>query len=330
MQTDSSLFDLPLRMKVYLPGPAPPPITVEVATPITWEAVRSFLQERGLCVQEVSKSRREIIHGLQARMVYRTRENVYQAPACTIPLFGRSHAAHFFRGVERTVDTAQVVTWEIHDPDLLAPLLAPFSDAHSMCIGQSKAMGNTKLNPFVSVISTLFTLVASSVCKGGRDIMYLNALYVLMSDVGEIDYPKTKEKRAMAISYEDEQRLRRVMQRDIESMAEADFPLSSGFLRMLGAGWSWKADAVRELERAHQTAAATKAAEFKAAQEAASGQSAQEQTAHAGSSDDGAGGPIPEPARALAPSTPPQPQAPRVSARAARAVRNELEPRYDR
>ena len=289
------------------------------------------MQQRGLCVQEVSKSRRELVHELQARMVYRTKENVYQAPACIIPLFGRSHAAHFFGNVHRTVDTVQVVTWEIHDPDMLAPLLAPFSEPHSMCIGQSQAMGSTKLSPFVSVISTLFTLVASSVCKGGRDLLYINALYVLMSDVGEIDFPKTKEKRAMAVSYEDEQRLRRLMQRDLESMAQADFPLSSGFLRMLGDEWSWKADEVRELERAHHTAAATKKAEFEAAQAASSGPSPQQQMEHAGSSDDRADDPSPEPPQVLA-VAPAQssPQAPRVSSRAARALRNETEPRYGR
>ena len=195
MQTDPSLFDLPPRMRVYLPGPAPPPITIEVPTPITWEAVRALLQQRGLCVQEVSKSRRELVHELQARMVYRTKENVYQAPACIIPLFGRSHAAHFFGSVHRTVDTVQVVTWEIHDPDMLAPLLAPFSKAHAMCIGQSQAMGSTKLSPFVSVISTLFTLVASSVCKGGRDLLYINALYVLMSEMWERSTSRRQRRR---------------------------------------------------------------------------------------------------------------------------------------
>ena len=205
MQTDPSLFDLPPRQRVYLPGDPPPPIRVEIPTPITWGAVHAFLAANGQCAQELSKSRRELIHELQARMVFRTSENVYQAPACTIPLFGRSHAVAFFANLPRQVDTKEVVTWDVSDPDLIAPLLTPFTDAHANCIGQSKAMGCTKLNPFVNVVSTLFNMVASSVCRGGRDLMYVNALYILMNDVGEIDYPKTKEKRPMAVSWEDEQ-----------------------------------------------------------------------------------------------------------------------------
>ena len=113
-----------------------------------------------LRIQELSKARRELLHELQARMRFRTAENSYQAPTCTIPLFGRMHAVSFFRGLPRTVDTKLTVTWEIFDPDLLGPLLHPFTNAHPLCVGQSKAMGCTKLNPFINVISTLFTLVA--------------------------------------------------------------------------------------------------------------------------------------------------------------------------
>ena len=326
MQTDPSLFDLPPRQRVYLPGDPPPPIRVEIPTPITWGAVHAFLAANGQCAQELSKSRRELIHELQARMVFRTSENVYQAPACTIPLFGRSHAVAFFANLPRQVDTKEVVTWDVSDPDLIAPLLTPFTDAHANCIGQSKAMGCTKLNPFVNVVSTLFNMVASSVCRGGRDLMYVNALYILMNDVGEIDYPKTKEKRPIAMSWEDEQRLRTIVQRDLESMAQADFALSSAFLRMLGEEWKWKADAVADIERDRLTAAAVKTAALAAAEAAASAPPppAREQPQSSADRADEHLEPQHPNVTALVPA------APVATGRAARALRNVLEPRYER
>ena len=331
MQTDPSLFDLPPRMRVYLPGPAPPPIRVEMPTPMSWATVNAFLAQHGFCVQELGKARRELLHELQARMLYRTKENVYQAPTCTIPLFGRSLAEAFFHGLPRAVDKKEVVTWEIHDPDLLAPLLHPFTEAHAYCFGQSKAMGGTKLNQFVNVISTLFTLVASSVCRGGRDILYLNALYVLMNDAGEIDYPKTKDKKPLTMDWEDEQRIRTIIQRDLVAMAEADLCLSSRFLRMLGEEWAWKADAAYELEREHQTAAAVKIAEHAAAEAAASAPELQQELR--GENDERV-----TDARSPEPSNPPAPaaivpapsEASRVSSRAARAMLNSSNPRFER
>lgn len=326
VQTDPSLFDLPPRMRVYLPGPAPPPIRVEVPTPITWEAVHSFLEHQGFCAQEVSKARTELLFELQARLTYRTASNVYQSPACVIPLFGRRHAAAFFRGLPRTVDTVPVVTWEIYDPDQLTSLLHPFSDAHAMCVGQSKAMGGTKLNPFVSVIATLFQLVASSVCKGGRDLLYLNGLYVLMNDKGEIDYPKNKERRPIAMCYEDELRLREVMQRDLTSMAEAEICLSSAFLRMLGEEWAERAAQVQELEREQLAAAAEKTAALTA--EASAPEPAEETTPRSDAleADEPSAVELAAAAtRAAAVRTQSQ-----VSSRASRAQQNALNPRWNR
>ena len=55
-------------MRVYLPGPAPPPIRVEVPTPMSWQTVNAFLAENGYCAQELGKARRELLHEIREQV----------------------------------------------------------------------------------------------------------------------------------------------------------------------------------------------------------------------------------------------------------------------
>ena len=81
-----------------------------------------------------------------------------------------------------------------------------------------------------------------------------------MDHQGELHMPKTKARQTLVLSEEDEERVREIIYRDLQGAATAEIPLSSGFLRMLGAQWAAMARQVRRQEEAEQEAA-TSAAE---------------------------------------------------------------------
>jgi len=74
---------------------------------------------------------------------------------------------------------------------------------------------------------------------------YVNFLYSLLDEDGELHPPKDSERREIELMSEDEAALRQQVLKDVKTMATKKFPLSAGFYRQLG-----------EVEKAAQVEAA--------------------------------------------------------------------------
>ena len=262
-QTDPSINDLQPRheRKIYVPGPAPAPFIQYID--LTVARVKAWLERMRMTLQPISEHRVEVLHQLQARMVNRTGQNMFQAPQFVMTAFPQEAARLLLSELDITRDVKSLTCWESNVPETLSNILgAGLNKVHRRCWGQSKLLGITAMHPRATVVATLIAPIRFTHArrKNGRRLLYVSAQYVLMDHQGELHMPKTKARQTLVLSEEDEERVREIIYRDLQGAATAEIPLSSGFLRMLGAQWAAMARQVRRQEEAEQEAA-TSAAE---------------------------------------------------------------------
>ena len=95
--------------------------------------------------------------------------------------------------------------------------------------------------------------------KGGRLLLYVNTLYVLMLETGELVRPRTAEKRPILMTEDEEARARHAILRDLKLMAMKGLDLSGKLLQMCGPKFAAQATSALEEEESLLTEAADRA-----------------------------------------------------------------------
>ena len=222
-----------------------------------WPQVTGFLAEKGCVAQEVDSFRLEMLHQLQARLVQPRSRDLWQAPSFCLPNVPRAAAEALMKDMDCQLDTPSKCKWICRSPEKMWQCCRGLSRIHKECMGQSKALGKGKRHPWHRAVATIIQFEAShSKRKNGRQLLYVNALYVLMLESGELVKPRTSDKVPIVLTEEEEGRVRHAILRDLRLMALKPLCLSSKLLSMLGEKWEKSAAIVAREEESLLTEAA--------------------------------------------------------------------------
>ena len=260
-QTDPSMDDLPPRLPLlkyeYVTVYAPPKVTY---LPSEWPQVSAFLAERAYVAQQVEDFRVEMLHQLQARLVQPRSQDLWQAPSFCMTNAPRAAAERLMKDMDRSLDTASRSKWACRAPENMWKCCRGLAKVHKECLGQSKALGKGKRHPWHRSIATVISFEATHVVrKGGRQLLYINALYILMLESGEMVKPRTAEKTPIFMTEEEQARAEHAILRDLKLMAMKGLDLSAKLLDKLGPTFARQAAVARQEEEELLTEGADRA-----------------------------------------------------------------------
>ena len=127
------------------------------------------------------------------------------------------------------------VTWRMESLQELSAFMGQMlSETGKMCAGLSRAL-QTKSETVARVLATILPPFEVSVVEmpRGVDRMFLNFMYVLSDEDGELHWPKDGERRELDFTYQEAAVRQRVLA-DARVLLQQGVPLSSGWLRQLG------------------------------------------------------------------------------------------------
>ena len=261
-QTDRSLNDLPPRLPLlkykYVEVHPPPKVTY---IPSDWKSTTDFLSERDHVAQSVESFRMELHHQIQRRLVQPRTQDLWQAPSFCMTNVPKAAATRLMKDMDVELDTALKTKWVCRSPEQMWKCCRGLAQVHKECMGQSKALGKGKRHPWHRAIATIIYFEATHVTrkKGGRLLLYVNALYVLMLETGELVRPRTAEKRPILMTEDEEARARHAILRDLKLMAMKGLDLSGKLLQMCGPKFAAQATSALEEEESLLTEAADRA-----------------------------------------------------------------------
>lgn len=119
--------------------------------------------------------------------------------------------------------------------EVLAAFGSHFEATGRMCAGLTLGL-QTASEAVIRVVATMMAGVEISHVPLARGVerLYINFLYILADETGEIHPPKDANRVEMALLPADEAELRRRILLDVARMGEMGHPLSPGFWRQLG------------------------------------------------------------------------------------------------
>ena len=201
-------------------------------------------QKKVLWQQEFSAS-------TASRMVPRLGDKVYQMMAFSIPNLPRAVLQELLPAEsEVTSETAAVATWLLDDTATLTATMAPLLAAACgyVCAGSSRAH-QTKSEPVMRVLAKLMPPLEIShvVLASGLERTYVNGMYALVTEHGEMHWPKDNERREIQVDPEVESSLRWEVLVEVRALADQGRSLSAGWWRQLG-------DEARALQVEHDLA----------------------------------------------------------------------------
>ena len=191
--------------------------------------------ETGFVCEPVTKFRQEFLTAINSHLVHRSGKNVYQSPAFTIPMFSREAALNIFGEANLVTNSPTTLTWRIDD---LAVLSSTFGDMLSetgmLSAGLTRAL-KTENQKVVRVLATIIPPCEMSVVQmpRGVDRMYVNFMYVVSDEDGEVHYPKDNQRREISFSAAMETAIRQKILADARRLVRQGAPLSARWLQQL-------------------------------------------------------------------------------------------------
>lgn len=204
--------------------------------------------ELGFCCIETSKLVKEFVRAIVRRMQPRTARNVYQSVTFTLMAFPLAVAEKLFPESLITRSSHSIKTWTMSSLSAVVEVLAPvMADQDAMVGGVTKAL-MTASQQWSRVIATVISAEATwmSPSNGGADRLYMNFMYVLADEAGEVHPPKDGNRRELALSESTMTQIREHILSDVALLAQKGVPLSAGWYVQLGL--PAKAMEVRALE----------------------------------------------------------------------------------
>ena len=186
----------------------------------------------GYAVTPISKSRQELARAIASRMVNRKGDFVYQSAAFSITNFPLSALESIFPDNLLTNDPDAPKTWSLPSVGCVSTILGPLLQDIPMCGGASRAL-KTASERWSRVLATIYDMEISFT-KGTMDHAYINFLYVLMDESGEMHKPKKPNRVEVLMSASVETEIRQQVLSDAMTIDGRGCLLSAGWLRSIG------------------------------------------------------------------------------------------------
>ena len=211
----------------------------------------TLARELGYALSPLDALRRELSFSISTRLVTRLGIDVYQTAAYNLPLFPREAALQIFPDALKTRDQPSVVTWRLETCADVVSTLAPILRLSERCAGVSRAL----LKPSENVIRVIATLMPgieiSYVKKSGLDRLFVNFMYILSDQAGELHPPKDNDRLEIGMSDDLTREMREQVLLYVGTMAAMKLPLSAAYYRQLGYdSWAMQTEAIEVQEAA--------------------------------------------------------------------------------
>ena len=173
---------------------------------------------------------------LGLRMVQRLGSLVYQMFAYHVTNMPKTTLVQLLPAACVTEETTDVTTWTMESLADVAPsVTSAMIMSGFVCAGSTKAF-QTKSQPFIRVVAKLMAPLKIShvVLASGVEKTYVNGMYALVTENGEIHWPKNEKRQEIWVDDSEEAELRKEVLADVQLLAVKGHSLSPGWWRQLG------------------------------------------------------------------------------------------------
>lgn len=211
----------------------------------------------GYVCLKVKNVKAELGTAIGSRIMKRVGQNIHQMVTLSLPYFPLDLLKELIP-LESMVKEGNETAWTLSTIDSLDKVMGPILSESRYCFTGSTKAFQTKSQPAIRLLGKLIPdMEFAHVCSaGGQEKLFVNGMYILVTEHGEIHWPKDEAGRELLFSAEVEAELRRAVLKDVRAMGQAGRKLAAGFWRQLGE--EAKATAVEEEMRRWREARAPK------------------------------------------------------------------------
>ena len=174
---------------------------------------------------------------IASRMTPRKGHMIYQMQAFSIPAYPLAAMEKIFNGQHLTAESADATEWKLQSVASLSAILGPVLQRSGyVCAGATKAF-RTQSQPVIRNVASLLPDAELSLVRmpgASRVQLYVNAMYAIVSEAGEIYWPKDNARREIQFDAATEKELRQQVLSDMRALADRGEPLSPSWWRQLG------------------------------------------------------------------------------------------------
>jgi hypothetical protein len=225
------------------PGPADRPAAIldssdEEETPKkpiedpSLSVLTGALHALGLVAMPIKKYTTLAAKSIAVRLCNRKGKQVYQTVAYNLSLFSRKVAEDLFTSdLLLTSTPPSILTWKATTQLEVSTLLGSLLEKNQpYCAGATRALKE----PMEKHVHVLSTIIAPLEITWANETLYFNFSFVLSDEAGELHPPKNNDRREILLEPAEETAIRAQILKDAKLMAEWGFPLSKGFLTLIG------------------------------------------------------------------------------------------------
>lgn len=198
--------------------------------------LKKMATAHGLVTFEKEKLMRELGQSIAKRMIQRRGNKIYQMITFALPYFPRDILEEVLPDAFVIERTPQRTSWALASTPALSLTLAPLLVKSTyVCAGSSRAF-RTKSERVIRVVGKIIPdlEISHEVSSTGVERCYVNGMYVLATEAGELHWPKDNNRRELEVSAEMQVELRQELLSEVLEMGNAGHPLSPAFWRQLG------------------------------------------------------------------------------------------------
>lgn len=200
------------------------------------EKLRAMASAHGLVLFPKEKLLAELGQAIARRMVKRRGDEVYQMVACTLPYFPKEILQDILPVGSIKEHSQKKTLWELTSAEEVSRTIGPLLEKSSYaCAGSTKAF-RTRSERVIRVVAKLMSPleITHEVLSSGVERCYINGMYALATQDGEIHFPKDNERRELEFSSTELSSLRRGVLEDMEKLGKTGQHLSPNWWRQLG------------------------------------------------------------------------------------------------
>jgi hypothetical protein len=221
---------------------APPTTVVETAAHRSPEEQAEIDQMMALaskhgyicCAQELIM--KEVALAITSKMIQRSGNHIYQMATFAVPNIPLEVAEKIFLSEYVTLEEGTTKEWKLTSISAVSAVLNPILSQFGCCCTGGLKTFQSKSQPVVRVMAKLLPDFEASYYRtsNGLERLHLSLQYALITEHGEIAWPKDSTRREIAFSQQEEDEIREEVLAQVLELANAGVPLSPGWWRQIG------------------------------------------------------------------------------------------------
>lgn len=177
----------------------------------------------------------ELGQGIAKRVLKRRGWEVYQMLAFSLPYFPRMLLRETFPVSSVTEESEKRMCWVLKSAEEMSSVIPLLRRSSYTCAGLTKVF-QARSERVIRVVAKLMAPfeIVHEVSSNGAEKCYLNGMYVLATEAGELHFPKDNQRRELQFPMAECRALLEEIKEDARQLGCGGSPLSPGWWRLLG------------------------------------------------------------------------------------------------